>query len=269
MNQLHSVCQNIPVLSFFTPTHLIIIFELIVFAIFALKLILVVLKKTQSKWNRLFLILDILAFLSLSLIVSLILGSSFYWLGWMAFVIGVFLMLVLWGGVSEISQLVSDLSRKIILSLANALEFLAFSLVSLIILAISFLGGDNPPSADYHVLNAAIKNTCYLDPTHNHCPHSAQDLIAIEPQDFIGLTKNAHLTYQYYPQTNQYTLIVRNNNYQYNNDRVAIFDPRLASTSGYGYKGLDFYDAEIVNNCDGTFRLSNPPPFSGPWNKIN
>ena len=130
-----------------------------------------------------------------------------------------------------------------------------------------FIPDDFPPSAHYHVLNAAIKNTCFLDPQRNHCPGTVQDIINIEPERFTTLTKNAHLTYEYYPQTNEYTLIIRNNNLKENDYRVAIFDPRLTSVKNYG-RGLDFLDTQVVY-CNGKYILTDPPPFPGPWDHIN
>ena len=130
------------------------------------------------------------------------------------------------------------------------------------------IGDDNPPSAQFHVLNAAVKNTCFLDSNRIHCPKSAQEIVAIEADHFSKLTENAHLTYQYYSQTNQYTLVVRNNDWHYNNDRAVIFDPRLVNLGNYS-NGLDYADVQIADNCNGTFRIVNPPAIPGPWNKIN
>ncbi len=129
-----------------------------------------------------------------------------------------------------------------------------------------------PPSRNYHVLNAAIKNTCYLDPQRNHCPKTEDDLINIESERFGNLTRMSKLTYRYYPDTHQYTLIVREvirNEFMAgsNSQKVALFDPRLASSSAYGH-GVDFYDA-YVEKCGDKYRLTEPPPFPGPWNEIN
>lgn len=156
-----------------------------------------------------------------------------------------------------------------VISIIASVLFFGFAIfVSMIVLFFSGIAiGDNPPSANYHVLNAAIKNTCFLDPQKNHCPKTAQDIINIEPERFTKLTKDAHLTYEYYPQTNEYTLIVKNNNLQKNDYRVVIFDPRLAKAKNYG-RGFDFVDAEVIW-CNGKYVLKDPPPFSGPWDKIN
>lgn len=160
------------------------------------------------------------------------------------------------------------LSFFMISILASIFLFGSVSIVAIVVLILTgHISTDNPPSYAYHVLNAAIKNTCYLDPQRNHCPKSVEELISIEDKNFTELTKDAHLTYKYYPQTNEYTLIVRNNNLKENNYRVAIFDPRLQTAKNYG-RGLDFVDEQVVW-CSEKYVLKNPPPFPGPWDKIN
>jgi hypothetical protein len=148
--------------------------------------------------------------------------------------------------------------------------FFLWCIISIIVW-LGFGFGDNPPSLGYHDLNAMIKLRCYQD--HMYCPHTAEEVSMIAPVEVKNQLKNAQITYNYDTKTNIYTLIVRNNNYHYNNDRVIIFDPRLVYAKNYGYniyagRGLDFYDADITNNCDGTFSLTNPPPFPGPWKHI-
>ncbi len=152
---------------------------------------------------------------------------------------------------------------KLLFCLLSTIGFLIFSLIFLFISFMAFADADNSIASKYFVLNAAIKNTCYLDPQKNHCPTNLEQLISIEPQKFIPLSQEAHLTYQYYPQTNQYTLIVRQND-----GRVAIFDPRLNGIpSDYG-KLADFMDTR-VKSCIAPYGITNPPPIPGPWDKIN
>lgn len=112
----------------------------------------------------------------------------------------------------------------------------------------------------YFDLNAAIKNTCFLDPYKNHCPANLNELIAIEPQKFIPLTKGVYITtYDFRPSDGRYTLIVREG------ERNAIvFDPRLKEY----YSGLDSVQFD-VDKCGGNYRLTSPPNIPGPWNKIN
>lgn len=151
--------------------------------------------------------------------------------------------------------------------LMSVIFFFIITGITLVIFFLLWFRDDHPPSVDYHVLNAAIKNTCFLDPQKNHCPKSVDDLINIEPEHFKELTKNANLTYQYYPKINQYTLIVRNNDLWKDDYRVAIFDPRLTTAKNYG-NGVDFMDSKVIV-CSGKYLLINQPPFNGPWDNIN
>lgn len=128
---------------------------------------------------------------------------------------------------------------------------------------------DNPPSTDYHPLNALVKQYCIYNPHHLYCPRTAKEVVAIAPQEVRSALAHANVTYHYYPKTNDYTLIIRNDNYHYNNDRAAIFDSRLPEVKGYENQGLDFFDANITTNCDGTYSITNPPPLDGPWKRIN
>ncbi len=119
--------------------------------------------------------------------------------------------------------------------------------------------GNNPISYSYFNVNAAIKNTCILDPQQNHCPHHVNDIIAIEPQTFEQQLKGKHLTYSYYPQTNDYTLIIR-----HNDNQTAIFDsriPKVASGSS------DIVDT-VAQGC-GPISVEAPHNLPGPWNNIN
>lgn len=147
--------------------------------------------------------------------------------------------------------------------------FLAITIIwfitSALILVTWGMIDDFPPSASYHPLNAMIKYRCYQD--HTYCPITSDDVRAIAPDYITSSLATAQITYSFDPKIQNYTLVIRNNNYHLNNDRVVIFDPRLTKVKGYGY-GLDFFDADIVPNCDGTFRITNPPPFAGPWKSI-
>jgi hypothetical protein len=139
----------------------------------------------------------------------------------------------------------------------------------LIILFFWFLviNDDDPPSNDYHPYNALIKNRCITHPD-KYCPKNEKEAIASAPPEVGEKLKTASITYVYYPKTRDYTLVVRNWNYHHNNDRAVIFDSRLKSLKNYGRNGQDFFDANIVDNCDGTFRIVNPPPLSGPWKRV-
>ena len=142
-------------------------------------------------------------------------------------------------------NLLHKILKTILALFGSFLVFLILTIINITIIVFNF-PGDHPPSAGYHVLNAAIKNTCFLDPERKHCPRSVSDLVSIEPENFSKLTKDAHLVYRYYPDSNQYTLIIRNKNIWRNNYRVAIFDPRLTTAKNYG-SGLHFIDAKVSN----------------------
>lgn len=119
---------------------------------------------------------------------------------------------------------------------------------------------DDPIASIYFPLNAAIKNTCFQDPLRNHCPKSVSELIAIQPQDFTRLTSGRGLTYQYYPETNQYTLVVRHDAI-----RGVIFDPRLEQNGE-----PDFKDVNIDSCSSPKYKVENPPYLPGlDFNNIN
>lgn len=161
------------------------------------------------------------------------------------------------------------LLSKLIFLVSTPIFFLILTTFTFVILWFVYGGDDNPPSSHFHDVNAAVKNTCFLDPRRLHCPKTSEEVIAIEPQLLEPETKDSELTYQYYPQTNQYTLIIRPHNMQSSGSRVVIFDPRLSIAQGYG-NGLDFYDAEVTGcNSGGKYKLVSPPPFPGPWDAIN
>lgn len=136
--------------------------------------------------------------------------------------------------------------------------FLFVSVVCLIGWAFYTESFYRPIVSDYFVLNAAIKNTCYLDPERKNCPHTVDELIRIEPERFRALAEGKKITYQYYPDTHQYTLIVRDKR------QAAIFDPRLQTIAQYG---VDFTNSPAYY-CGNRYQVGNPPPFPGPWNNI-
>ncbi len=164
---------------------------------------------------------------------------------------------------------------NIILSVISGILmwFSAFIILSLVFVVLLF-GDHVPPSAGFHNLNAAIKNTCYLDSSRRYCPKTVEELINIQAKDFGPQTENVALTYEYYPETNEYTLIVRRKNAPFDDgNEVAIFDPRFAvepnQDAHYKLGGkLDFIDTGIYQ-CQGKYHLWKVPPFPGPWDEIN
>lgn len=155
---------------------------------------------------------------------------------------------------------IKNLAYKIVVIAIGVLPTLIVSFVLSIILVVVMDHKLNPtPQASYYFpLNAAIKNTCYLDPKMVHCPRTVEDLIAIQPQDFTSYLDKAHLTYSYYPATNEYTLIAR-----YSKRRAVIFDSRLKDER---LGKPDFIEVK-VSSC-GQDHIINPPSFPGPWNNL-
>ena len=149
---------------------------------------------------------------------------------------------------------------KIIIIAFGCIPTICASFVLSIIVAIfiDYKIQPNPQASVYFPLNAAIKNTCYLDPKMIHCPRTLEDLIAIQPEDFMSYLNQAHLTYSYYPETNKYTLIAR-----YNKHWAVIFDSRLKNDST---GSPDFVEVK-VSTC-GKDHIANPPNFPGPWGNI-
>jgi hypothetical protein len=150
---------------------------------------------------------------------------------------------------------------KIIKKKSNRkIEYLSFSIVVvtlvLMITSVLFFFEENPNGGAYNQLNAAIKNTCLTDPRHDHCPHTLEELSYVEPEMFAETNKTAQMIYSYYPERNEYTLIVR-----YKPDQAIIFDPRFLATTG-----LDFQEFSL--STWGKDRLIDPPKFDGPWDQI-
>lgn len=131
--------------------------------------------------------------------------------------------------------------------------FLIFNIIFL--LALWFQGKD-PRASEFFPLNAAIKNTCFLDPKRNHCPHTLEEISYIEPEKFAQDSAIAQLYYQYDQQTNSYIFMVR-----YSQDQVAIFSNKLIPILS-----VDFGEYSVITL--GQDRVFDPPPFPGPWNQL-
>jgi hypothetical protein len=128
---------------------------------------------------------------------------------------------------------------------------------------------DRRPSVLFHQMNAAIKNTCYVDPEKLNCPKNFVEVLRLYPQDFRPLLDRFVFTYEYRDSDQTYTLIARPKQMMEFKNQVSIFDPRLITTdTEYDTKGVDFADTKAYS-CNGKFKLESPPPFEGPWDKIN
>lgn len=162
---------------------------------------------------------------------------------------------------------------------SNLFVFLAGSLLLLLTLipvAGAFLALLSAgPLANYYPdrkisqMNAAIKNTCLVDPLKRNCPQNLDQVINLYPQDFQKLQTDYVFTYAYYPEQNNYTLIARPKS-QYMNlpfgFYIAVFDQRMVG-SDYS-RGFDFINTRGYV-CDGKYHLESPPPIAGPWEDIN
>jgi hypothetical protein len=169
--------------------------------------------------------------------------------------VGTFLLFaipIVISGFVAISILRSDLilrQRIVSALLVTPLVFAAFFVICFLVDV--FVFNDWLRASNYFQLNAAIKNTCYLDSRRAHCPQNLDQLIAIQDENFQPLKHM--LIYKYYPDTNQYTLIVHDHTYG-----AVVFDPRLKNTNGE-----DFAEFQ-VSKCGGD-HIINPPNFPGPW----
>lgn len=111
----------------------------------------------------------------------------------------------------------------------------------------------NPSASRFAIINAAIKNTCFIDPAKANCPQSLEEISYIEPQAYKSMIENNQVQYVYHPESNLYTLVVR-----YSPTRAVIFDWRLTDTTT-----IDFKDTEV--SVLGKDRIKNPPDWDGPW----
>ncbi len=111
----------------------------------------------------------------------------------------------------------------------------------------------NISGSRFFTINAAIKNTCFIDPKRDHCPHTLEEISYIEPEEYQRMLRGSQVQYRYYPEQNIYTLVVR-----YSPIQAVVFDPRLTASIG-----VDFKEFEV--SLVGTDRVVNPPDFEGPW----
>lgn len=160
----------------------------------------------------------------------------------------------------------------VLLSGIALLILVAIPLWVALIIFISTSGAFLNPTADRGVsqMNAAIKNTCLVDPKRNNCPQNLDQVLNLYPEDFKKIQDKYTLNYIYYPEDNNYTLVARPKDkgiWDFPRTLyVAVFDQRLVG-SEYS-KGHDFKNVEAYS-CNGKYHLKNPPPFPGPWDNIN
>jgi hypothetical protein len=128
-----------------------------------------------------------------------------------------------------------------------------FILVPVVIVELFVNPLGNPAASQFFVINAAIKNTCFIDPERNNCPQTLEEIGYIEPKAFETMIQNNQVNYVYYPETNQYSLVVR-----YHPTRAVIFDWRLVEEFS-----MDLHEYEV--SVLGQDRVIDPPAFAGPW----
>lgn len=96
-----------------------------------------------------------------------------------------------------------------------------------------------------------------MDPKRIGCPHNLTELSYLEPTEFAAASKVAQMVYEYRPENNTYTFIVRDKSFH-----AFIFDWRFASENG-----VDFREVKV--NTWGKDSIINPPNFPGPWNSLS
>lgn len=130
------------------------------------------------------------------------------------------------------------LHKDLVFTIICAVIFYPLALISGTVMAFLIIilnQGDSRltnPSQPAHIVNAAIKNTCYLDPLRRNCPTNLDQLKIIIPQDIQSDPSIQNVSYTYYPFEHQYTLIFKTAPNFY-----AIFDPLLQP---YHEHGFDF-----------------------------
>lgn len=107
---------------------------------------------------------------------------------------------------------------------------------------------------DHHTLNAAVKNTCLLDPTQENCPQKLEDIRIIVPEVYDRVLAQAQVKYEYNSEENTYILVIR-----YNPVRAAVFSNRFENSSDWK---ADYKEHEI--EIWGQDRLKDPL-LPGDW----
>lgn len=130
-------------------------------------------------------------------------------------------------------------SWKLFIALpATTSVFFILCAVATLFLAI-LVGEDNHAiGSTYFPVNGDIKLACIYKDFPKSCPQTKQDVLGLDPS-FPTLLANKDWDYRYYPDTNQYTLIIR-----HSQNLGVIFDPLLQKLGS-----LDL--AEMQYSCTG------------------
>lgn len=110
-----------------------------------------------------------------------------------------------------------------------------------------------PQAGRFFIINAAIKNTCFMDPDRRNCPQVLEEIGYIEPQEYQNMMECCQVNYQYHPDLEQYSLVIR-----YNPTKAVVFDWRLTDELG-----VDFKEYQV--SLFGQDQLVDPPAWEGPW----
>jgi hypothetical protein len=116
-----------------------------------------------------------------------------------------------------------------------------------------FTHPDHPQASRFHVINAAVKNTCFIDPDRENCPQTLEEISYIEPVKYQEMIDCCQVNYVYDKEQNKYALVIR-----YAPTRAVLFDWRQVDEFGLDFKE---YEVELL----GQDRLKNPPSWVGPW----
>lgn len=153
--------------------------------------------------------------------------------------------------ITKIITLHSPVIEKMKVVTLTTLGILPIIVVVTFMFEVFFSPMGNPQATRFAVLHAAIKNTCLIHPERLHCPTTLEEIGYIEPKYYQSMIKTAQASYQYYPEENNYTFIVR-----YSPTQAVIFDQRLVDLYGVDFKE---YRVSVL----GTDRIANPPEFLG------
>lgn len=142
---------------------------------------------------------------------------------------------------------------KLLQALTLIFAVYPFMLVCVFFIELFYDPIGNNRAGEFFIINAALKNTCFIDQSRSQCPKNLEEISYIEPGEYREMISAGQVSYIYYPEMNVYTLVVR-----YNPVKAVVFDWRLVETEGVDFKE---YKVDII----GQDRIINPPPFDGPW----
>lgn len=157
-----------------------------------------------------------------------------------------------WG--LEIGKLSKKIPKKVVLIVKILLPIVYLYPFFVGIMFLVWFGyPDNPQASRFNIINAAIKNTCFIDPNKENCPQDLEEISYIEPKQYQMMVECCQVNYQYDSVNNLYSLVIR-----YSPTRAVLFDWRLVDQSG-----IDFKEYQV--NLLGKDSLIDAPDWDGPW----